>query len=128
MAHLLLIDDDELFRPMLSENLEQLGHTVTEARNGKEGLARYANAPADLVLTDLIMPEKEGIETIMELRKRWPEVKIIAMSGGGRVAASSYLNTAQKLGAGCILTKPFSNDELVAAINKMLPVKESAAG
>ncbi len=125
MAHLLLIDDDELFRPMLRENLEQMGHTVTEARNGKEGLARYASAPADLVFTDLIMPEKEGIETIIELSKKWPEVKIIAMSGGGRVAASNYLATAKKLGAGYVLSKPFSNDELVAAINKMLPAIES---
>jgi len=125
MAHLLLIDDDESFRPMLRENLEQMGHTVTEARNGKEGLAHYASAPADLVLTDLIMPEKEGIETILDLRKKWPDVKIIAMSGGGRGSAASYLKTAQQLGAQYVLAKPFSNDELVAAINNMLPTKES---
>jgi len=125
MAHLLIIDDDDLFRPMLRENLEQLGHTVTEASNGKEGLARYASAPADLVFTDLIMPEKEGIETIIELRKKWPDIKIIAMSGGGRGTATNYLKTAQQLGAKYTLAKPFSNDELVAAINNMLPAKES---
>jgi DNA-binding response OmpR family regulator len=124
MPHLLLIDDDELFRPMLRENLEQMGYTVTEARNGQEGLEKYASAPADLVLTDIIMPDKEGIETIVELRKKWPGVKIIAMSGGGRLTAASYLNVAQKLGAGCVLSKPFSTDELSAAINKLLPKKE----
>jgi CheY-like chemotaxis protein len=124
MAHLLLIDDDDHFRPMLRDNLEQLGHTVTEARNGKEGLAQYASAPADLVFTDLIMPEKEGMETIIELRKKWPAVKIVAMSGGGRVTASNYLATAQKLGANYVLAKPFSTDELVAAIDRLLPKKE----
>jgi DNA-binding response OmpR family regulator len=121
MAHILLIDDDELFRPMLRENLEEMGYMVTEARNGKEGLDKYASAPTDLVLTDLIMPEKEGIETIIELRKKWPGVKIIAMSGGGRVSAANYLKTAQRLGAECILSKPFSIDELDAAISKLLP-------
>jgi len=121
MAHLLIIDDDDLFRPMLRENLEQLGHTVTEASNGKEGLAQFARVQADLVLTDLIMPEKEGIETIIELRKKWPGVKVIAMSGGGRVSASNYLKTAQQLGAACVLHKPFSNDELTAAIDSLFP-------
>ena len=125
MARLLLIDDDEVFRPMLRENLEQMGHTVTEARNGKEGLAQYALDPADLVFTDLIMPEKEGIETIMELKRKWPGARIIAMSGGGRVGASNYLGTAQKLGAAHVLAKPFSNDELIAAIDKVLPRGES---
>jgi len=120
MPHILLIDDDDLFRTMLRENLEELGHTVTEAHDGKEGLAHYALAPTDLVITDLIMPGKEGIETILEMRKKWPGVKIIAMSGGGRVSATDYLQTAQKLGAGCVLRKPFSNDELTAAINQLL--------
>jgi CheY-like chemotaxis protein len=125
MANILLIDDDNLFRPMLCAQLEELGHTVTEAQNGKEGIAQYARVPADLVLTDLIMPEKEGIETIIELRKKWPGVKIIAMSGGGRASAASYLKTAQQLGAARVLHKPFSNDELTAAIDSLLPKAET---
>jgi CheY-like chemotaxis protein len=121
MSHILLIDDDDLLRPMLCAMLEEMGHTVTEARNGKEGTRLYRSVAADLVLTDLIMPEKEGIETIMDLRKDFPGVKIIAMSGGGRVSAADYLRIAQQVGAGRILSKPFSEDELRLAIAAMLP-------
>ncbi len=78
-------------------------------------------------ITDLIMPEKEGIETIMELRKKWTGVKIIAMSGGGRVTAASYLGIARQMGAGAVLSKPFSNGELAAAINSLLPTSEKTA-
>jgi CheY-like chemotaxis protein len=120
MARLLLIDDDDLFRPMLRTTLEQLGHTVTEARNGKEGLDQQARAPATLVLTDLIMPEKEGIETILELRQGWPDVKIIAMSGGGRMADADYLPIALQVGAHAVLHKPFTLDELEAALQRVL--------
>jgi CheY-like chemotaxis protein len=120
MPKLLLIDDDDLFRSMLCATLEEIGHTVTEARNGNEGLKLYQDGVTDLVITDLIMPEKEGIETIMDLRKKFPGVKIIAMSGGGRVSAGDYLRIAKQMGAGKILAKPFSNDELSAAIAEML--------
>lgn len=120
MPHILLIDDDDLLRPMLCDNLQEMGHTVTEARDGKEGLAQQALAPADLVLTDLVMPEKEGIETIMELRKKYPAVKIIAMSGGGRVSAADYLRIARQVGAARVLSKPFSSQELELAINELL--------
>jgi CheY-like chemotaxis protein len=120
MPHILLIDDDDFLRPMLCATLEQMGHTVTEAGNGKEGLAQQAHAPADLVLTDLIMPEKDGIETIMELQKKHPGVKIIAMSGGGRMSPGNYLSIARRMGAGAVLSKPFSNDELAAAIEQVL--------
>ncbi|HSI08370.1 MAG: response regulator [Rariglobus sp.] len=121
MPHILLIEDDTLLRGMLKDQLEEMGHTVTEAGDGKEGLVQQALAPADLVLTDLIMPEKEGIETIMELRKKWPGVKIIAMSGGGRVTAASYLSIASRMGAGAVLNKPFSSYELETAICSLLP-------
>jgi DNA-binding response OmpR family regulator len=124
MPHILLIEDDELFRKMLHATLEEMGHTVTAAQDGKEGLAQHARISSDLVLTDLIMPEKEGIETIMELRKKSPGVKIIAMSGGGRVTATNYLHIAQQMGAGRVLIKPFSNDELAAAINSLLSAAE----
>jgi len=120
MAHILLIDDDNLLRGLLRINLEEAGYTVTEARDGKEGLALQAQSPADLVLTDLIMPEKEGVETIIELRKKHPKVKIIAMSGGGRGSATDYLQTARKLGAARTLCKPFTDEELLAAIQEVL--------
>ncbi|MBC8012139.1 MAG: response regulator [Burkholderiales bacterium] len=116
MAHILLIDDDEFFRPMLRETLTEMGHTVTEAVNGNEGLARHADGGFDLVITDLVMPEKEGIETIMELRARDPALPLIAMSGGGRTLAENYLHIASKVGADWQLTKPFNREDLVEAI------------
>lgn len=120
MPQILLIDDDDLFRSMLRATLEQLGHSVTEAEDGNKGVMRYAQSPFDLVITDLIMPEKEGVETIMELKKKWPGVKIIAMSGGGRAAAEGYLAIAKKLGAIAALEKPFSTDKLTSAITSLL--------
>ncbi len=120
MPHLLVIEDDDQLRSMLRLTLEEMGHTVAVARDGNQGLAEQARHPADLVLTDLIMPEKDGVETIMALRKENPGGKIIAMSGGGRNTAASYLQIAQMLGARRILTKPFTLEELDAAIRRTL--------
>ncbi len=120
MPHILLIDDDDLFRPSLRAGLEQMGHTVDEARNGEEGLARQAHRAADLVLTDIIMPEKEGIETITELLKKYPGLKIIAMSGGGRNNATGYLHVAQMMGARQVLAKPFTHEELEVTVASVL--------
>jgi CheY-like chemotaxis protein len=83
MARILLIDDDDSFRTPLRLMLTHSGHFVIEARNGKEGLAMFTHADADLVITDIVMPEKEGLEVLMGLRKKEPPVKIIAISGGG---------------------------------------------
>ncbi len=120
MARILLIDDDDLLRSALRLTLIHFGHTVIEARDGKQGLALYEQAGADLLITDIVMPEKEGLEVLMTLRKRQPPVKIIAMSGGGRVSASDYLRIAKHLGAAKVLTKPFSNDAMIAAIDEVL--------
>ena len=118
MKRILLIDDDTLFREMLKDILESLGHQVTEAREGSEGISLLRTINPDLVMTDLIMPGKEGIETIMELRRENPDLKIIAMSGGGRGIANSYLKIAQQMGAKRVLSKPFSIDELREAIEE----------
>lgn len=120
MARILLIDDDDSLRTMLRLTLSHFGHIVIEASNGKVGLELFAHANADLVITDIVMPEKEGIEVLMELRKEEPPVKIIAMSGGGRVGATDYLRIATQLGAAKVLTKPFSNEALKAAIDEVL--------
>lgn len=120
MASILLIDDDDVVRSVVQRTLATMGHSVTAARDGVEGLALYQSAPADLVLTDLIMPGKEGLELIMELKKKNRAVKIIAMSGGGRVDAVDYLKIALQLGAGRVLQKPFTIDELTAAIADLL--------
>lgn len=132
MARILLIDDDDSLRTVLRLTLNQFGHTVIEARNGKEGLELFPHAEADLVITDIVMPEKEGIEVLMALMKVKPPVKIIAMSGGGRGSAADYLRIASRLGAAKVLTKPFLIETLIAAINELLPTAqmpiEPAAG
>ena len=120
MPRILLIDDDDAFRTMLRLTLTHFGHAVTEARNGKEGLKIYAAAGTDLVITDIVMPEKEGLEVLMALWQRQPPVKVIAMSGGGRVSAATYLQSATLLGAARVLEKPFSNDDLLTAIDEVL--------
>ena|SRR5688572_13464508 len=120
MLKILLVDDDDALRKLLRLALVKLGHAVVEARNGKEALALQRKEPFELILTDLIMPEKEGLETIEEFREKFPEVRIIAMSGGGRVSATDYLKIAKVMGADGILTKPFSNDEMAAAIGAVL--------
>src|SRR5687767_10081306 len=119
MATILLVDDDEQLRPMLKMVLERAGHVVNEAGNGKEALMSYSRQQTELVVTDLVMPDKEGLETIIELRRAHPGLKIIAMSGGGRTGASNYLELAVKFGANHILNKPFSNQELLDGV-KML--------
>jgi len=120
MARILLIDDDDSLRTMLRLTLTHFGHIVIEARNGKEGLDLFPHAGADVVITDIVMPEKEGIEVLMVLRKAEPPVKIIAMSGGGRVSATDYLRIATQLGAARVLAKPFSNEVLKATVDEVL--------
>jgi CheY-like chemotaxis protein len=119
MARILLIDDDDSFRGVLKASLEQMGHRVTEANDGRQGLLRFQENVFDVVVTDLIMPDKEGIETIMDLRKLEPAVKIIAMSGGGRVTSVDYLQIARQVGAKQILAKPFLYDDIKAAIDEL---------
>jgi len=120
MPRILLIDDDNAFRTMLRLTLTHFGYEVIEARNGLEGLGKYNSGGADLVITDIVMPEKEGLEVLMELGHHRPPVKVIAMSGGGRVSAANYLQSASLLGAARVLGKPFSNQDLLAAINEVL--------
>lgn len=119
MPRLLLVDDDDSFRTMLRITLVKMGHVVHEARNGREAMVAYEREPLDLVITDLVMPEQEGVETIRKLRHQYPEVKIIAMSGGGRATATGYLKIAKAMGADLVLAKPFSNDEMRAGIDQL---------
>ncbi|MCX6954156.1 MAG: response regulator [Verrucomicrobia bacterium] len=120
MARILLIDDDAAFRTMLRATLTDFGHVVIEARNGKEGMELFPYADAEVVITDIVMPEKEGIEVLMELRNRRPPVKIIAISGAGRAGEVDYLYMAHLLGAAKVLAKPFTNEALCAAINALV--------
>jgi DNA-binding response OmpR family regulator len=116
MERILIIDDDVQILKMLRKMLEHEGYEVVDATDGNKGIRIYREDHTDLVITDIIMPEKEGIETIVDLRREFPEVKIIAMSGGGHGKAESYLHMAKVLGAMRTLSKPFGKEELLEAI------------
>ncbi len=121
MARILVIDDEEQLRIMFRESLERVGYQVMDASNGKLGLKLCQEEQFDLVITDILMPEKDGIETIGEIRRYFPETKIIAISGGGqRLNAKDVLHTAGILGALCTLRKPFEIEELLSAVSDAL--------
>ncbi len=120
MATILVADDDELLARMLEKALLRAGHQVIRAANGNEALRLYDPAKVDLVLTDLIMPEKEGLELIMSLRKANKAIKIIAMSGGGRSGPENYLPIAKQMGAKAVLKKPFSIELLQQTVSEVL--------
>lgn len=113
---ILVIEDDNDFRETLSAILRDEGYEVVEARDGKHGAKIMKAFIPDLVITDILMPEKDGLEVIMMLRKEMPDVKVIAMSGGCVLGPQGYLETASVLGAKKTLIKPFSKDELMLVL------------
>jgi CheY-like chemotaxis protein len=121
MAQILIIEDDGLFRSMLSATLVQLGHEVVEARNGTEGLKLFQLTNPDLIITDLVMPEMEGFEVLMNFKKHHPRVKVMVMSGGVSGQTLDFLDIAKRLGASGVLAKPFTTDALIRAIDTLLP-------
>ncbi len=121
MARILVIDDNEDVRAVVLGILESAGHEVVLAPDGARGIELQCKSPAVLVITDILMPEKEGIETIRELKRDFPGLKIIAMSGGGRlVGASNHLYTAKEMGADVVLRKPFGPDALLESVQQVL--------
>lgn len=120
MKHILIIDDERPIRLMLRKLLEFEGYEVTEASDGNEAIQCYNEKQPDLIITDLIMPEKEGLETMAELFKKNPELKVIAMSGGGRSKPGGYLHTAKLLGAIETFEKPIRKNDLLDAIKRMI--------
>jgi len=124
MAKILVFDDEPSILLMIKKMLEKAGHEVDLALNGREGMELLEINKPDLVITDIIMPEKEGLETIIELRKRYPELKIIAISGGGRFGPEGYLPGAKLLGADLVFQKPLDQKEFLEAVSKLLNEKE----
>lgn len=126
MARILLIDDEDMVRAMLRQMLERSGYDVMDAPNGRVGVRLYRAAPADIVITDIFMDDQEGLETITELRHDFPNVKIIAISGGNRLDNFDGLSIARKLGAQRTFTKPFNRDVILEAIRELLETSAAA--
>ena len=120
MARILIIEDDVPVRMIIRRMIEAEGHEVIEASDGQSGVEAYRKNPADLVITDIVMPRKEGLETIKELRKDYPDVRIIAISGGGKVQGKQYLELARKFGALRTFEKPFTWKKLVETVSEIL--------
>ncbi|MDH5585452.1 MAG: response regulator [Nitrospirota bacterium] len=120
MATILVIDDDPQICDVLEQALQNEGHLVRSALNGEEGIRCYRQQLPDLVLMDILMPEKEGLETILDLRREFPHVIIIAMSAASEAAKINLLELAQRLGAQHRLTKPFQLQTVIELVNKAL--------
>ena len=120
MNRILIVDDDPSFRTVLRMMLLKRGYDVIEAGDGNEALQLMETRGAEVVVTDLIMPEKEGLETIQELRSRYPETKVIAMSGGGDFTGQDILAVARILGAHSVLAKPFTSQQIAAALDGVI--------
>lgn len=121
MARILVIDDDQDILAIILDVLRHAGHEAVTAIDGVQGLDIQRNDPAQIVITDLLMPEKEGIETIRELKREFPTLGIIAMSGGGKtIKGLNYLSIAQEIGADRILLKPFDSAALLDAVRDLL--------
>ncbi|NJM11794.1 MAG: response regulator [Synechococcaceae cyanobacterium SM1_2_3] len=121
MAKLLVIEDDEQFCQMLGQMLDQAGHEVEMAANGVIGMERFRDSSPDLVITDILMPEQDGIDTILAMKKERENVKIIAMSGGRRAITPQFnLDSAALIGVQQTLAKPFTRQQLLQAIAEVL--------
>jgi DNA-binding NtrC family response regulator len=120
MKRILLVDDNESFRRPLASVLQQAGYSVECAADGTYAMNLFSEAAFDLVITDLIMPEKEGLETIAEMKELRPGAKIIAISGGGRVDADDFLVVARHMGAIACLAKPFKSRDILELVARVL--------
>lgn len=120
MAHILIIDDEPSVRGVFKRVLELVGHEVFDTQDARVGLKACKEQNFDLIITDMVMPEYSGINTIMDILRDYPAMKIIAVSGGGAVAANRYLAIAKDIGAHLVLSKPVSKDKLLKAVTEVL--------
>ena len=120
MTRILVIDDEEPVRFTLRKILESENYEVTVAKDGVEGTALFTAQPFPLVITDIFMPEKDGLQTIIDLKKDYPDTKIIAISGGGQMGLTQLLEAARQLGEDQVITKPFGTDEVLDCVKECL--------
>jgi CheY-like chemotaxis protein len=120
MACILIIDDEQAITSVLRRILERAGHQVWVAANGKIGMDLYVAHPVNLIITDILMPEQDGLEIVMQLRGESSSVKILAMSGGGRYGLMNFLDVARQLGADGIIHKPFTNQQILDEVHRLL--------
>ncbi len=128
MSSILVVDDEDQIRRLICETLERAGYHVTEARDGKEALSLHRLAPADLVIMDILMPDQDGLETTVALRRESPDVKIIVITGGSdMIGILNYLDVAKMMGAHGTLQKPFEMKTLLETIQAELQARSDAA-
>lgn len=120
MARVLIIDDNTEFCAILQTHLETAGHAVATASRARTGLEMLEQQSFDLLLTDILMPEVDGIEVLRIVKRRWPGLPVIAVSGGGQIAARDLLEMVDHLGADRVLQKPVRREDLLAAIDTLL--------
>jgi DNA-binding NtrC family response regulator len=120
MANILVVEDDIQVSKLFEGILTRTGHSVVLMTNGTDAIAVFSQQPFDLVITDIFMPEKDGLEVIKAIKQQQPKMKVVAISGGGKMRAPVYLNMAKKLGADRTLNKPFEMKELVATVEELL--------
>lgn len=128
MAKILLVEDDDLVRDMLAQVLKRASHEVTTAANGEEATNILKSLSPDIMVTDIIMPKKSGITLISEVKNQHPKMEIIAMSGGGRLDPTGYLDLSESLGATVSFEKPIDNSALLMAIDLLLHGKDEGDG
>jgi DNA-binding NtrC family response regulator len=120
MKSILVVEDDDAYRRSLEQILTKSGFATVEAANGREALSIYNPETFDAVVLDLIMPDVEGIETLTKLRRASPDIRVLAISGGGQIGAKDYLDMASKLGAKETLAKPFTAEAFIGALHRIL--------
>lgn len=129
VPRVLVADDDPIQRAIVSELLDLAGYDCEEAEDGEEALEALRRRPADLVVLDMLMPGKDGIEVLIEIRKAWPETRVLTISAGGLMSPGQLLHLAEGLGADATMTKPLRRGEFVGAVRELLgrPVRSSLA-
>lgn len=124
MARILVVDDEEDIQEFLRDTFQDLGHDVVVAENGQVAVDAYREAPADVVIMDLFMPKKEGLRAIVELQDDWPDVKVIAISGGGRMGKTDLLAMMKDFGVQYAFAKPFRMVDVIRAVNALITHKQ----